>query len=123
MAFPGTFNISYYRGDTYEFNVYPKDSSGAVFNMTDYGTATFTIAEQRGSAGSSTAISGTLASISSTKDYVKCVIPPEVGSLMSSGKTYVYDVQIGYDASPYDYVYTLLTGSISVTDDVTQTGA
>jgi hypothetical protein len=35
--------------------------------------------------------------------------------------TYVYDIQI-YAPGPgtYDKVFTLLTGSISVTDDVTQ---
>jgi hypothetical protein len=35
--------------------------------------------------------------------------------------TYVYDIQIyAAGAGTYDKVFTLLTGSISVTDDVTQ---
>jgi hypothetical protein len=119
MAFPGTYNISYYSGDTYEFNVYPKDSSGATFNLNDYNTAKFTIAESR---GASTIIVAQ-AEISGTKDYVACAIPPNVGSTLDPSKTYVYDVQVGYPASPYDYVYTLLTGNISVTEDVTPSGA
>ena len=49
MAFPGTYNISYYRGDSYEFNVYPKTSSGNAFSLTDYASAVFTIATARGS--------------------------------------------------------------------------
>lgn len=122
MAFPGTFNISYYKGDTYEFLVYPKDSSGGTFNLNDYQTARLTISEKRGTAGVSTAING-VASISGTKDYVKCTITPANGLLMDPAKTYVYDVQVGYTASPYDYVYTLLTGAITLTDHVTVTGA
>lgn len=122
MAFPGTFNISYYRGDTYEFLVYPKDSSGGTFNLNDYQTARLTISEKRGNAGETTAISG-VATISGTKDYVKCTITPANGVLMDPAKTYVYDVQVGYTSSPYDYVYTLLTGTITMTDHVTLTGA
>jgi uncharacterized repeat protein (TIGR02543 family) len=40
---------------------------------------------------------------------------------MDAAKTYVYDIQV-YAQGPntYDKVFTLLTGSISVTDDVTQ---
>lgn len=51
MAFPGTYNINYYKGDTFEFNVYPKNSDGTVFNLnTDPAyTPTFTIATKRGS--------------------------------------------------------------------------
>ena len=119
MAFPGTYNISYYKGDTFEFNVYPKDSSGATFSLNDYTTAKFTIAESR---GSETLIIGQ-ATISGTKDYVTCAIPPTVGATLNAAKTYVYDVQVGYTSSPYDYVYTLLTGNISITEDVTLSGA
>ncbi len=121
MAFPGTYNISYYKGDTFEFNVYPKDSSGAVFNMTSFdSTAKFTISEQRGSL---TPTATGIAIIAGTKDYVACVIPPIEGAKLDASKTYVYDVQISYSSNPYDYVYTLLTGNISVTNDVTLVGA
>jgi len=36
MAFPAVFNISYYRGDTYEFRIYPKDANGNAFPLTGY---------------------------------------------------------------------------------------
>jgi len=40
MAFPGSYNFSYYRGDTAQFVVRPKTSTGAAFNLTGY-TAAF----------------------------------------------------------------------------------
>jgi uncharacterized repeat protein (TIGR02543 family) len=40
---------------------------------------------------------------------------------MDASKTYVYDVQVySQGADTYDKVFTLITGSISVTDDITQ---
>jgi hypothetical protein len=36
MAFPGTYNFNYYRGDTAQFVVRPKTSNGASFDLTDY---------------------------------------------------------------------------------------
>lgn len=54
MAFPGTFNFSYYRGDTYEFIVQPKDSLGGEFDLTDF-DAEFNIATARGGAIATTA--------------------------------------------------------------------
>jgi hypothetical protein len=52
MAFPGTYNFSYYRGDTYQFVVRPKNANGAVFTLDDYSDgALFTIANRRGNTG------------------------------------------------------------------------
>ena len=52
MAFPGTYNFSYYRGDTYQFVIRPKSANGATFPLDDYdGNAVFTIADKRGSSG------------------------------------------------------------------------
>ena len=50
MSFPGTYNINYYKGDTFEFRVYPKDSSGAPFDLTGYQSSDvkFSIAAARG---------------------------------------------------------------------------
>jgi len=36
MAFPGTFNFSYYRGDTNQFVIRPKNASGSAFDLTGY---------------------------------------------------------------------------------------
>jgi hypothetical protein len=120
MAFPGELNINYYKGDTHEFKVYPQKTDGSTFYLNDYSNATFTIAAVRGAAGVAGQILGS-ARISTDGTNVTCAITPENGALMNSDTTYVYDVQVyAQGPSTYDKVFTLLTGSISVTDDVTQ---
>ena len=115
MAFPATYNFSYYKGDTYSFLVYPKDASGADFVLTGY-TATFTIAESRGSGGVATQIE---AFSNAQGTYVECVIRPTDGAQLDPAKEYVYDVEVTKTGETYNSVYTLLTGNISVTDQVT----
>lgn len=192
MAFPGTYNINYYKGDTFEFNVYPKNSDGTAFNLnTDPAyTASFTIATRRGSASTTatglvatlvedaltvtlttgntsnltvgqkliktsgagafasnvyiTAITSSteftvsaghdaaglitfsaasiytgVATISQDKTFITCAITPTNGFYLDPTKQYVYDVQISRSASPYPLVYTILNGTITVTDEVT----
>jgi uncharacterized repeat protein (TIGR02543 family) len=120
MAFPGELNINYYKGDTHEFKIYPQKTDGSIFYLDDYSNATFTIATVRGASGVSGQILGS-AKISTDGTNVTCAITPENGALMDSAITYVYDVQVyAQGPSTYDKVFTLLTGSISVTDDVTQ---
>ena len=126
MAFPGTYNFGYYKGDTFEFRVYPKDSSGAAFPLSQYiapaGIVKFTIAPARGTLGvGQTAIEG-FAEISSDNTNILCVITPANGAEILAGTEYVYDVEIARASASYDYVYTLLTGTISVTAQVTQPG-
>lgn len=117
MAFPATYNISYYKGDTYEFRIYPKDSSGAAFDLTDYADEDiiFSISTSRGTTPTIEAY----AIKSDDETYIQCAILPANGAAMTAGTTYVYDVEISRSASPYDYVFTLMTGNISVTDQVT----
>jgi len=110
MAFPGTYNFSYYKGDTFQFVIRPKDSAGNAFDLTDY-TAAFTIANVRGSAG--TQYSGT-ATVDETNMLVTCTITPVVGDTLSA-TTYVYDVEITDGTN----IYTILTGTVSVTDHIT----
>jgi hypothetical protein len=121
MAFPGELNINYYKGDTHEFKVYPQKTDGSIFYLTDYGNATFTIARYRGQEGIDLGQINASAIISNDNTYITCAITPENGKLMDPTKTYVYDIQV-YAQGPntYDKVFTLLTGNISVTDDVTQ---
>ena len=119
MAFPGELNINYYKGDTHEFKIYPQKTDGSIFQLNDYSNATFTIATERGE-DPATRIFGH-ASIDGSGTYITCAITPENGALMDSAVTYVYDVQVyAPGSSTYDNIFTLLTGSISVTDDVTQ---
>ena len=74
-------------------------------------TAAFTIATTRGATGVQTACT---AVVNATTDIVTCTITPAVGRTLSAG-TYVYDVQITNGTQ----IFTLLTGSITVTNDIT----
>lgn len=121
MAFPGELNINYYKGDTYEFNIYPKLAGGSAMDLSSYAVQ-FKIAESR---GSSTLIEcyaeiPTISGSQQFPNYVKCAITPAAGAQLDPTKTYYYDVEIRKSSTPYPYVYTLLTGTISVTDQVSQ---
>ena len=111
MAFPGTFNFSYYRGDSNQFVIRPKNASGSAFDLSGY-TAAFTIANRRGSTGTQYEAQ---AVVDTTNDLITCTILPGVGRSLAAG-TYVYDVQITTGAAN---ILTVLTGSITVTDDIT----
>jgi hypothetical protein len=112
MAFPGTYNFNYYKGDTYQFVIRPKNSDGSQFDLTGF-TAIFTIATARGSAGTKYVAA---ASIDTVNDLVTCTITNTVGTSIPAGTTYVYDVQISNASS---IVHTLLTGTVSITEQVT----
>jgi hypothetical protein len=116
MAFPGTYNFSYYRGDTYEFNVIPRKSDGTVLdNLSSY-TAIFTISTSRGSDG---ALNQVVAYSNITDAAIECAITPSDSDALPVANTYVYDVEIkDEDAVPYPKTYTVLTGTISVTEQV-----
>jgi hypothetical protein len=111
MAFPGSYNFNYYRGDTAEFVIRPKTANGSAFDLTGY-TAEFFIANTRGSNGTQYEAQ---AVVSGVADTVTCTILPGVGRDLTPGN-YVYDVQITTGAS---VIFTILTGSITVTDDIT----
>jgi hypothetical protein len=110
MAFPGTYNFNYYRGDTAEFVIRPKTSSGSNFPLTSY-TGQFKIANRRGSGGTQYAAQAT---VNTSTNIVTCTILPSTGRGLAAG-TYVYDVQITNGAN---LIYTLLTGTMTVSDDV-----
>jgi hypothetical protein len=114
MAFPGTYNFSYYRGDTYQFVIRPKNANGTTFALDDYaGNADFTISNRRGSTGTQVLATAT---VDTANDIVTCTITGATGRGLVGGTTYVYDVQIDNGAG---IIFTLLTGSITVTDDIT----
>jgi hypothetical protein len=112
MAFPGTYNFSYYKGDTNEFVIRPKNSDGSAFDLAGY-TAEFFIATSRGDNPTYSVEAD--ATVDTVNDIVTCTIVPSVGSTLDAG-TYVYDVQV---TSGPTVIYTLLTGTISVTEQVT----
>lgn len=113
MAFPGIYSFSYYKGDTFEFVIRPKNSDGTSFDLSDFDQALFTIATTRGAATSIAAI----ATIDTSTDTITCTISSSVGSTLTAPQ-YVYDIEITDTTTNPDIVYTLLTGVISVTDQV-----
>jgi hypothetical protein len=118
MAFPGTYNFNYYKGDTYEFRVYPKDAAGNIFDLESFDTFKFTISNTRGPDGLPNQVEA-FAQVSEDFSFILCTIRPVDGNALDVGLNYVYDVEIAKSNSPYDLVYTLLTGDITVTDQVT----
>lgn len=124
MAFPGTYNYNYYKGDTFEFKIYPKTSTGAAFDLTSYhpdnlgNGAVFTISTDRGADGvAAKQICNAIISLSDNS--ITCTIPPTIGSALNAQLPYVYDVEISKGSGSTATVFTLLTGSISITDQVT----
>jgi hypothetical protein len=142
MAFPATYDFNYYKGDTFEFRIYPKKNDGTVFDLstfyvptnyantpddvTDsaapYDSAQFTIANVRGSAAT-TVLKG-FARVSDDNTFVQCAIRPAEGNQLVAGTEYVYDVEVRKPAGlpgsgQYEIIQTLLTGAITVTDQVT----
>jgi hypothetical protein len=122
MAFPGIYNIKYYKGDTFEFKVYPKDASGNIFPLEQFTSVKFTIATARGElpAGAPAPING-FAQISPDNSHILCAITPDNALQLSTGTNikYIYDVEIARTGSIYPYVYTLLTGDLTITEQVT----
>lgn len=119
MTFPATYNINYYMGDTHEFKVYPKDTSGAIFPLAQYSSVQFTIAERRGTPleGDDPSVEG-YAEFSEDRTHIACAITPLNSQSLDPAKSYVYDVKISKTGQPYDSVFTMLTGNISIQNRV-----
>jgi hypothetical protein len=115
MAYPATYNISYYQGDLYEFTITPKTANGTEFDLTDYAVK-FYIATARGTGATQYECNAEVSG-----NTITCQIPGGTGKNLTAGTTYVYDVQIKKSSeSGPDRIHTLLTGNITVTADVTR---
>ncbi len=116
MAFPGTYNFNYYRGDTFEFIIRPRDASGAQFPLENF-DATMTIADRRGAGTSANPVIQYEASavVNTVDNIITCTISDDVGRNLTTARTWVYDVEIDDSSS----IFTLLNGNITVTDDIT----
>jgi hypothetical protein len=112
MAFPGTYNFSYYRGDTFSFIIRPRDAVGDPFPLEGFDAA-FTIADARGA--SPVESYEAEAVVNTVDNIVTCTISAGVGRNLTTNKTWVYDVEINDEVS----VFTLLNGEITVQDDIT----
>lgn len=110
MAFPGTYNFNYYRGDTNQIVIRPKTANGESFALSGY-SGEYTIATARGESGTQYVAT---AVVDTVNDLVTCTISDSTGRSLTPG-SYVYDVEISNGLQ----VYTILTGSITVTDDIT----
>lgn len=126
MAFPATFNIDYYKGDTYEMIVYPKNSDGSSWNLSGY-ILEMAISDQLGKSTTRFQALGTVAAFSipnpptglATDIWgIKCTIFPSVGVGLIPGEVYYYDVTIKKTVNNQEYVYTIVKGTISVSDGV-----
>jgi hypothetical protein len=115
MAFPGTYNFNYYRGDTFSFIIRPRDAAGNPFPLNLFTSSAFTIADKRGPTIDSRSASTVIDSVAGT---ITCTISPSVGRELVTNKIWVYDVQISNTSE----TFTLLNGNITVTDDVTGAG-
>lgn len=117
MSFPATYNVSYYKGDLYQFVIRPKDSAGNPFPISDTThSAYFNISTGRG-ANASLTKSGTAVIDGGN---VNVTLLPSLGNTLEAGTTYYYDVSIKKNAGE---IYTLLTGTLSVTGDITGPGS
>lgn len=96
MPFPVTHNFTYYRGDTFEFDIVLKKQDGTDFDLNLYENVIFKIANKRGAGGVQIEASAS-AFLPST---VRCKILPSVGRTLAAGE-YVYDVQITDTGSSY----------------------
>jgi hypothetical protein len=118
MAFPGTYNFNYYRGDTFEFIINPKDASGAPFNLTGF-TGAMTIASRRGfddpTIDTDNIIFFDADVVKNTTGGLTCTISSVIGRLLTTNIAWQYDVEIVSNSQ----TFTLLSGTITVSEDVT----
>jgi hypothetical protein len=112
MANPATYDIKYYKGDTFSMLIYPKTASGTPFDLTDFTLATLDIADKRGDdpTREKYRIDCT---IDASDNSVLCVITPTAGNLLNSSKVYVYDITVSGPAT-----HTFLNGTITVIEAV-----
>jgi hypothetical protein len=116
MSFPANFNIRYYRGDLYQFVIRPKTSAGDPFPISDSThSAFFYISSSRGGPSADT-ISGAATIVGGN---ITATIFPSVGNQLNSNTQYFYDVSVVKNSDPNE-LYTLLTGTLSITPDITE---
>ena len=115
MSFPASYNIRYYKGDLYQFVIRPKTSAGNIYPIDD---ATYYAYFRISTSRNGDAVNTLSANTSISDNAVTCELRPSIGNSLSPGTTYYYDVSI-QDKTDANIIYTLLTGTISVTGDIT----
>jgi hypothetical protein len=119
LSFPATFNVSYYKGDLYQFVVRPKTSTGSPFPISEETHSVyFYISPQRGGPALNT-----ISAAAVIEDgNIKATIFPSIGNQLNPTITYFYDIAIEKKIDTNE-LFTLVTGRISVTADITRPGS
>jgi hypothetical protein len=115
ISFPATYAIRYYEGDLYQFVIRPKDSAGDPFPISaaTHDAYFFASTARGGSASATVELSATI-----VDGNVVATIEPS-DNLGVSATSYIYDVSVKNKTNNQE-IYTLLTGTISITRDVTE---
>ncbi len=116
--FPATYNINYYSGDTYQFIAVPRNSDKTLYDLNGF-VASMAISDRDAFYQNAEVIMDT------NQSTITCTILPGLGGTLVPGTKYYYDLQIVNDEDPVvaergRYLYTILKGEISVTEDITQ---
>ena len=109
---PVTYDIKYYKGDTYSLILYPKTNAGTPFDLSEFTAGTFDIADQRGTAVGREKYRLSV-DIDSVENTVLCTITPTAGDLLDASKVYYYDITVSGPAT-----HTFLTGTNTVSESV-----
>jgi len=116
MSFPANFAIRYYQGDLYQFVVRPKTSAGDPFPISSSThTPFFYISTSRNGPAANTIE----AAASIDGGNITATIFPSTGNQLNPNTTYFYDVSVIRNTNPNE-VFTLLTGTVSITGDITE---
>jgi hypothetical protein len=120
LSFPATFNVSYYKGDLYQFVIRPKNSDGSPFDISDEThNVYFYISPQR---GEPFGINTLTAQAIISDGNITATILPILGNQLNPAIAYFYDVSIEKKINTNE-LFTLVTGRISVTADITRPGS
>jgi hypothetical protein len=119
LSFPATYNFNYYKGDLFQFVVRPKNADGSNFEISnETHNAYFYISTSRGGP----AISTISAAAVIQDGNIRSTIFPSIGNQLSQNVAYFYDISIEKKTNTNE-LFTLLTGRISVTADITRPGS
>ena len=105
---PARYDFKYYVGDTKDFVLYPKNSDGTPYDLSDYVTS-MVIADELSMSPAWSAE----AQASIVGQTIECSIQPNIGNQLISKSRYFYDVQISKTVGGKEYVFTFVKGVIT----------
>ena len=105
---PVQYDFKYYVGDTKDFVLYPQNSDGTPYDLSDY-IPLMVIADGLSMSPAWSAE----AQASIVGQTIECSIPPNIGNQLINKSRYYYDVQISKTVGGKEYVFTLVKGVIT----------